>query len=124
MSHGGARPGAGRPPRLSGDLRREELLAAVEHLTPPATLAALFDDARAGDFRALRMLIAVFDRAEQHALRERADPVGRADKISEKTIRARIKHSASTCLSVSGSRASDLFAGEGCALLESAERQS
>src|ERR1700740_3038864 len=70
MSRGGARPGAGRPPKRAGVAAKEDVLADVERVTPPATLEALFTDARAGDVRALRMLSAIFDGAEQRALRE------------------------------------------------------
>lgn len=70
MSRGGFRPGAGRPARRYGDIVPAELLAEVERVTPPTTLAALFADARGGDIRALRMLTEIYDKAEQRALRD------------------------------------------------------
>jgi hypothetical protein len=59
------------------------LLAAVERVTPPAALSGLFEDVHAGDIRALRMLLEIFDRAEQRALRESGDRPESFDKQTE-----------------------------------------
>jgi hypothetical protein len=84
MSSGGARPGAGRPKRLIGEVAREEILAEVERVTPPATLEALFADARAGDLRAFRMLSEIFDAAAQRALRGQVFEVEKHSKVNQR----------------------------------------
>ena len=68
MTRGGARPGAGRPHKVYGDVDRRDLLAALAKIVSPATVEALFIDGRNGNIAALRKLVGLYERARLDAI--------------------------------------------------------
>ncbi len=68
---GGARPGAGRKPKLPGKVERQVVVEVLRSTVPAELLDRLTADCRRGDYFALRDMNRLSAKAEQRILAER-----------------------------------------------------